>query len=395
MPRYRAALYVGLATAFSLLGDQTLYSVLPTYYAELGLLPYQVGLVLSINRGVRLLTNHVAERLCRRYSLSLLFGLSLAAGACLTAVYALVPIFVILLLARMGWGLCWSFIRQIGLMTVVDSASAGSTGRLMGFYSGICSMGSIAGSLGGALGHDLFGYTTILVVFAVISGLAVPLGPLSRRNLRHVESPQVEPTGKERKNRSGVGWRLLLAGFLASCVGSGLVASTLGLVLKESIGDSLSVRGVTIGVATLTGAVMACRWIANLAGPLMGGLSDRIGRRNGVAVFSSLGALALAVTAYRADPALLVLAIPLYFIFAMGTSITLTTEAGVRGPGALASYVTASDLGSFAGPLLGWSVPQFGLPTRTIFVAAAVLYCVAGLVAYTCLASSDRGDDLS
>lgn len=385
MGRYRAALFVGLATAFSLLGDQTLYSVLPTYYAELGLLPYQVGLVLSINRGIRLLTNHMAERLCRRYSLSLLFGLSLTGGACLTAVYALVPAFVVLLLARMGWGLCWSFIRQIGLMTVVDSAEAGSTGRLMGFYSGICSMGSIAGNLGGALGHDLFGYTTILVAFAVISGLAAPLGPLSRRNLRHVEQTHAEPVERGVGVWLQVDWRLLLAGFLASCVGSGLVTSTLGLVLKESIGESLSVRGVTIGVATLTGAVMASRWVANLAGPLMGGVSDRIGRRSGATLFSSCGALALVVAAYRADPGALVLAIPLYFIFAMGMSITLTTEAGVRGPRALASYVTASDLGSFAGPLLGWLVPQFGLPTGTIFVAAAGLYCLAGLAAFTCL----------
>ena len=39
---------VALATAFSLLGDQTLYVVLPTYYSELDLIPYQVGLILSV-----------------------------------------------------------------------------------------------------------------------------------------------------------------------------------------------------------------------------------------------------------------------------------------------------------------------------------------------------------
>ena len=168
MKTSRVVLLVGLATAFSLLGDQTLYSVLPTYYTELGLLPYQVGLILSFNRGIRLLTNHLAERVCRRFNLGLLFGLALAGGALLTAVYALVPAFWILLLARMLWGLCWSFIRQISLVTVADSAGEGKVGRWMGFYSGISRLGSISGNFVGALGHDLFGYTTILLLFAAL-----------------------------------------------------------------------------------------------------------------------------------------------------------------------------------------------------------------------------------
>ena len=83
----RPVVLVALATAFSLLGDQTLYSVLPTCYTELGLMPYQVGLILSVNRWIRLLTNHLAERLCRRYSLTLLLMLSLTLGAATTVVY--------------------------------------------------------------------------------------------------------------------------------------------------------------------------------------------------------------------------------------------------------------------------------------------------------------------
>ena len=356
-----------------------LYSVLPTYYAELGLLPYQVGLVLSLNRGIRLLTNHLAERLCRRYSLSLLFGLALAGGACVTAIYALVPIFFMLLLARMGWGLCWSFIRQISLMTVVDSATEGNIGRLMGFYSGISRIGSIAGNFVGALGHDLFGYTAILVAFAVVSALAIPLGPLSRRNLRHVELMK-----KEIENSREAGWELLFAGFVVGCVGPGLVMSTMGLVLKEWVGESLAVGGMTIGVATLTGALMASRWIADLAAPLMGGLSDRIGRRGGATLFLACGALVLAIAARGSNPVSLVLAILFYFLFATGATIALVAEAGVRGPRAVASYVTAADFGSFAGPLIGWLMPQFALPTGLIFIFGAGLYCVAGLVAFIC-----------
>ena len=38
---------VGAATAFSLLGDQTLYSTLPVFFEELGLRPVAVGIILK------------------------------------------------------------------------------------------------------------------------------------------------------------------------------------------------------------------------------------------------------------------------------------------------------------------------------------------------------------
>jgi len=61
MQSSHAVVFIALATAFSLLGDQMLYSVLPTHYAEIGLMPYQVGIILSVNRWVRLITNTLAE----------------------------------------------------------------------------------------------------------------------------------------------------------------------------------------------------------------------------------------------------------------------------------------------------------------------------------------------
>jgi MFS family permease len=104
--KMRPVFFAGGATAFSLLGDQTLYAVLPTYYTELGLLPWHVGILLSANRFVRVFINHWAERFCQLYSPRLLFFLALVGGAALTAVYALVTSFIFLLVARVLWGLC-------------------------------------------------------------------------------------------------------------------------------------------------------------------------------------------------------------------------------------------------------------------------------------------------
>ncbi len=371
----RPVLFVALAVAVSLLGDQALYAILPTYYTELGLLPYQVGLLLSANRWIRLLTNQLAVFACRRYSVGLLLALALGLGAVLTAVYGLFSSFAILLCARMLWGLCWSFIRQIGLMTVVDSAARRHIGQWMGFYSGISRLGAMVGNFVGALGHDLLGFTSIMLIFALVSLFAVVLGGWSRQGLEHVES-KGEGTGPG----SSAGAGLLCAGFVVGCVGLGGLMSILGLVLKEEVGDSLSVWGMGIGVATLTGALLASRWFADLMAPIMGVFADRIGRSLGGMFFFALGAVMLLILAAAPGVLLLVVGVPVFFICATGATTALTSEAGVRGPRAVAAYVTASDLGSATGPVLGWMAPQWGLPTEWIFAVGSGLYALAGVV---------------
>lgn len=111
LPRPTPAFLVALATAFSLLGDQALYSVLPVMHADLGLSALQVGLLLSVNRWIRLLTNEFAHRLAARRAPTYLLPAALLLGAITTALYAMSSAFTVLLLARMLWGLAWSFIR--------------------------------------------------------------------------------------------------------------------------------------------------------------------------------------------------------------------------------------------------------------------------------------------
>ena len=372
----RPVIFVALATAFSLLGDQTLYAVLPTYYAELGLLPYQVGLVLSVNRWIRLLTNQLAERLCRRHSLAVLLALSLVLGAITTWVYGTLPSFAILLGARITWGLSWSFIRQIGLTTVVDSSPEAAIGRMMGYYNGISRLGSVGGNLVGALGHDLIGFTLTLAIFGGLSLLGVPLGMLSRRGVPKVDRTLPRP--------GELNWRdpgLLACGFVVGSVGAGLMMSTLGMVLKTSVGNSVGFGGLVIGVATLNGMLLAGRWVTDgLTAPLLGALSDRIGRRRASLLFLGLGALAMTGAALSPGPLTMVLMVLIFFGCGVGATVVMVSEAGTRGPRAVATYVTASDFGSAAGPMLGWTALQFGMPTQSVFVIGAAFYTVAALV---------------
>jgi len=56
----RHVLVVAMAVAISLLGDSTLYAVLPSHADPLGIKLAFVGILLSANRFVRLLTNSLA-----------------------------------------------------------------------------------------------------------------------------------------------------------------------------------------------------------------------------------------------------------------------------------------------------------------------------------------------
>ena len=384
----RPVTLVAVATAFSLLGDQLLYSVLPTCYQDLGLLPFQVGLLLSVNRWIRLLTNQLAEWLCRRVAPGLLLTLALTLGALLTALYAVTTSFAVLLVGRALWGLCWSFIRQIGLMTVVDSAAEAHAARWMGFYSGISRIGSIAGNLIGALGHDQIGFTSTLLIFAAVSLCAVPLGGLSRRGLQHVDR------SRQRADAAGGAKAgLLFCGFVAGCVGPGLMMSTLGLILRDKVGDGITVAGVALGVATLTGLLLASRWVADLAAPVLGAVADRVGRRRGAFGFLLLGAATLAVAATVDAAALLVLLVVIFFVCGTGATVALVAQAGLDGSRSVARYVTASDLGSAVGPLLGWMAPQWGLPSQVAFAVAAVLYGVAAIVVLCLVERQQRAAD--
>lgn len=114
-------LSIAAATALSLLGDAVMYSVLPSYYGQIGLSPLQVGILLSINRWGRLTSNHLAERCYRGTSVKVWLVSAYLLGSLLTATYGLFKAFSVLLVARILWGVCFSFIRQAGIMTVVNT----------------------------------------------------------------------------------------------------------------------------------------------------------------------------------------------------------------------------------------------------------------------------------
>lgn len=378
--RYRVTVgLVGGATAFSLLGDQALYAVLPVYLDPLGLSAIQVGILLSANRWVRLLTNHLAHRILERADFRFLFVAALVLGVVTTAAYGLTQSFTVLLMARLLWGLAWSFIRQGGVMRIMDVAPHEITGRTMGTYNGISRIGSAFGLFGGAVLVDAIGFPLAMLTLAVIMTVSVPLA-LALPAAQHAATGDAASGDSSADAAAPL---FLVLGFCLGVVGPGFVMSTLGFLLQGRLepGGWLGFASA----ATLTGAVLAARFaLDTLAAPVLGASADRLGIPKASVVFFGVGALALTGAVLASDLVTLIVLVLVFFATAAALQAGITGYASRLGAAAFSRYVTAVDVGAAAGPLIAWAaldrfaLAEVGLLLGAVFYAAALLVAWLG-----------------
>jgi MFS family permease len=368
----RTTVFTASATALSILGDQALYALLPLYFQDIGLVPIQVGILLSANRWVRLLTNQLAERLVDRFPVNLMLVLSLALGALLSLAYAYISSFLVLFIARCLWGLCFSFIRHISVMGVASSTEPQNLGQIMGFYNGITNIGSVLGIVLGGILFDLSGFSTTLALFCLFSLFAVPFAMKSGLQTSN------SITDQRQNDQSSTRYSALLCcGFCIGSVGPGLIMSTLGLILLSRYGTEVDLMGFIVGIATLNGLLLGCRFVLETLGaPIYGALIDRAGIRLGAPLCFLVGLIVMLLLNLSEN--LVGLALGLIVFFTCGTALStiLSAEASRLGAKVFARYATAGDLGQAFGPLIGWGAYELiGTPNFVFFLGAG-LYAI-------------------
>ncbi len=372
---YVSIIAIAVATALSLLGDVTLYTVLPSYYDHLGLSPLQVGILLSVHRWVRLISNRLAEKCYRLFPVILCLAPAYFLASLATAGYGYFQIFLIIFFARILWGVCFSFIRQAGIMTVTTASSDTHLGRTMGYYRSITLSGWLFGTLLGGFGCDHFGWTFTLVALGIISLAAVPFSIRSQKEIHHVE------LSSPRAGVTPLNFKLMLCGFSMGIVGFGLIISTFGLIIKEQIGLSANFLGHSFGVASVTGMVLAVRWILDILGsPMLGALADRIGRKRFLPIVFFAGSLALVLASLPLGIFWLIGCIMIVFLCSTLLGILIAAWAGKEGGKGIADYATGMDFGMALGPLIGWTFVHFSLPTYLIFITGTVFYILGALI---------------
>jgi predicted MFS family arabinose efflux permease len=369
---------IGLAVAFSLLGDVTIYAVIPVYHEALGLGPVEVGILLSANRWVRLVTNQIARRVLERHRPRHVFAVVLLAGSVITLVYAAMPPFWLFLAARMAWGAVWSFIRHTGVMTSIGAAPRERAAGILGIYNGTVQLGFIAGTLAGAALFDLIGFPRTFVVMSLISLSGIIFDYLAFRRLPSCARipRQSSATGPLRD------FSMLLRSFVTTCVGVGLIISTLGFTLRQRFGDTVEIGTLVIGIATLNGLLIALHYgISSVGSPPIGMGIDRIGRRLSEIIAFSVGTVSLATAAFFADTMMLIPVVIVFFLASVACRLSLTSRAGLAGSASFSRVMTAADLGAATGPLVGWLAIERVGSVEVVFGIGAVLYAVATVTA--------------
>jgi DHA1 family inner membrane transport protein len=342
-------------------GDVVLYVVLPLYAADFGLDALAVGLLLSINRVVRILGYGWVSPLARRYGAK-----ALTAGACLAAAvstlgYGLLGGFVLLFAARVLWGGAWGVINL--MMNAYAYGDGGNAGTRVGLSRAVSSVGAFLslvciGPLCLSVGpHQAF------TIYGLLGLAAFPLALAL--------SPTVAALSEARAPRRWIPSDLNVLFFVLALAADGVLGATVSLLLSAYMPAASAIVGASL--------LLAFQRLAHIVLALFSGpVADRIGAGRlllpcSLVVACGLGAIALGHV-YAGTIVVIV------------SRALLTTVSPVlaaqRSPdriGALASFATWSDVGLAAGAFLGTvGISAIGLaPT---YASLAVL--VAGMAMF-------------
>ena len=170
----RLVIAVGATIGLCIVGDSFLYGILPLEAQHLGIALPLVGVLLSANRLVRLISNTWASAVFERLGPRTPFVFATVLSLATTAMYGVGWGFSVFLLARLGWGVAWSALRQGGFQAVW-TGSESRRGRLMGLLWGLIRLGSALSVVAGGYLRDRYGYWAGILMVTGVTVLAIPV----------------------------------------------------------------------------------------------------------------------------------------------------------------------------------------------------------------------------
>ncbi|MEM7111006.1 MAG: MFS transporter [Chloroflexota bacterium] len=410
IPLWRVFVPICFGTAVSLLGDTSIYTVLPTNTANAGIVVASLGIMLSANRWIRLFSNSPAGWLSDRWPRRWVFVPAMFLGAFSTALYAIGGGYWPLLIGRLLWGIAWSGIWVSGNAIVMDVATPQNRGRLVGIYNVAFFTGAGTGSFLGGVLADSVGYEWTFWIEAAITavGAIVALVMLPETKQLAVSSKQLSGNSEQLAEDSGgveadthyasraashaithsTSTQLISANALMTInriVGAGLVLPTLGLYLAELFGESVGINGRLFGTTTLTGLGLSLSTYLGMAFvPIAGSLSDRLGNRWRVVVAGLVPGVVGFLLLSLGWPWAIFLGL-IGFSIASGSNQGLATAvvgdlAGEKRQGRLLGILfTMGDLGSAIGPIVVFALIET-ISLALIYRTAAVLLALMLIV---------------
>ena len=391
---YKRTAFAGTLVALAILGDSFLYAALPVHYREVGISLIMVGWLLSLNRWVRLFTNAAAGWLGSRLGWNTVFTAALWLAAITTLGYGHTKSVLILLLLRGQWGLCWSLLRLGGQAAVLIESPPGRRASYMGVFTGIYRLGSLAGMVIGGYLADRVGFRMATLWLSVATALGAIIGSLPPAMAGRWGAPSRDKNASHDSFRVATGWipkgreewAVCICAVSLYLVTSGIVTSTVGLLVTTRLGDRIALGPMVLGAGALSGLLLSMRWVIDfLLGPLLGWHADRRGRFLVLAIGYSVIVMMLLILSKAHG--FLVIALALVALFCSGTACAVTLDGWAgdiagRTPGRfLPVYATWIDAGAAIGPLMGYYLSEICSLAHG-YLASAFLISIGGAICW-------------
>ena len=357
---YRNTIIAATCLGLVWFGDAVIYVVLPVYALTFGFDALTVGVLLSVNRVIRIIGYGWVAPLARAYGSNVLTAAACAAGAISTLAYGLLSGFVLLFVARMVWGAAWGIINLT--MTAYAYGDGKGAGMRIGVARAVSSVGALAallavGPLCIAIGpHQMF------VLYGLLGLTAIPLAFL-------LPKLRAAPSNGPAAHR----WTLTPFNalfFVLSFGADGVLGATISVLLAEF----MPVGSAIIGAALL---LALQRLFAIVLALFSGPITDRLGAHRLLLPCSLAVAAGLAIIASGH-----VYSGTIIVIFSRGLLGTvgpvLAAEKSTDRIAALASFATWTDVGLAAGAFFGIvGVVEIGYATS--YALLAVITAVAAV----------------
>ncbi|CAN5908100.1 MFS transporter [soil metagenome] len=354
----------GLVIALCMIGDTLLYAVLPLYHEDFGISLAMVGVLLSLNRWIRLLANSGVASLGDRVGPHTLMVVAAIGSVVSTTLYGLVENDAVQIAARMLWGVSYAALNLSTLAYAVsDRANAG---KRVGASRAMIGLVQAMSLVGGAWIALQVGPRSVFLIFGGLTLLALGAALLLPRLPR-------QPTA-HKGFRLPVPHRLETWGFVMGFAGDGVFLLTLAFLMKDSI--------TAVAPVLATAMLLALRWLVEITtGPLGGWIGDRFGARRIAIVNGALLATGFALIALDHEVAGALVTVMSRGMFNTLIPVLVMDRGHASVLSSQASYSTWRDFGAAVGPL---SAPWLFLnvPQAPLYGALAAALGIAG---YFCL----------
>jgi MFS family permease len=353
---YRSTVVAAACLGIVWFGDAVIYVVLPLYAAAFGCDALMVGVLLSVNRIVRILGYGWVGPLARAYGSNVLTAAACAAGALSTLAYGVVSGFVLLFVARMLWGAAWGVINLT--MTAYAYGDGQGAGARIGVARAISSIGAFValvavGPLCMAIGpHKMF------VLYGLIGLITIPLAFLL---------PSLRAAASDAKAvRRWTLTPLNALFFVISFGADGVLGATISVLLAEFMPTTSAIIGAGLLLALQ-------RLVAIVLALFSGPLTDRLGAQRLLLPCTLAIAAGFAVIAIgHVNTGTIIVIVARALLGTAGP--ILAAERSTDRIAALASYATWTDVGLAAGAFFGIvGVTEFGYASSYALLAVLLL----------------------